>query len=74
VLFIGPAEGSLLARLGMRPLGIAQSFAYVRQADPRRPRQTAADHAPVAPPLPKLVRSPAPGEAVDGRPGRCRAA
>ncbi|WP_085673339.1 MULTISPECIES: protein-glutamate O-methyltransferase CheR [unclassified Pseudomonas] len=31
VLFIGPAEGSLLARLGMRPLGIAQSFAYVRQ-------------------------------------------
>jgi chemotaxis protein methyltransferase WspC len=31
VRFIGPAEGSLLARLGMRPLGIAQSFAYVRQ-------------------------------------------
>ncbi|MBA1193222.1 MAG: chemotaxis protein CheR [Pseudomonas sp.] len=31
VLFIGPAEGSLLARLGMRPLGVAQSFAYVRQ-------------------------------------------
>ncbi|MGE8058302.1 CheR family methyltransferase [Pseudomonas sp. NPDC089547] len=31
VLFIGPAEGSLLARLGMRPLGISQSFAYVRQ-------------------------------------------
>lgn len=31
VLFIGPAEGSLLARLGMRPLGIAQSFAYVRE-------------------------------------------
>ena len=30
VLFIGPAEGSLLARMGMRPLGIAQSFAYVR--------------------------------------------
>ncbi|WP_409488775.1 CheR family methyltransferase [Pseudomonas promysalinigenes] len=42
VLFIGPAEGSLLARLGMRPLGIAQSFAYVRQA---------AD-APPAPALP----------------------
>ncbi|PWB30843.1 chemotaxis protein CheR, partial [Pseudomonas sp. SDI] len=30
VLFIGPAEGSLLARMGMRPLGVAQSFAYVR--------------------------------------------
>lgn len=29
-LFIGPAEGSLLARLGMRPIGIAQSFAFVR--------------------------------------------
>ncbi|MBC7211021.1 MAG: protein-glutamate O-methyltransferase CheR, partial [Pseudomonas sp.] len=35
VLFIGPAEGSLLARLGMRPLGIAQSFAYVRQDEAR---------------------------------------
>ncbi|WP_028695288.1 CheR family methyltransferase [Pseudomonas cremoricolorata] len=34
VLFIGPAEGSLLARLGMRPLGIAQSFAYVRHSQP----------------------------------------
>ena len=33
VLFIGPAEGSLLARMGMRPLGIAQSFAYMRQED-----------------------------------------
>lgn len=49
VLFIGPAEGSLLARLGMRPLGIAQSFAYVRQA---------AD-APPAPALPiKPVAQP----------------
>jgi len=34
VLFIGPAEGSLLTRLGMRPVGIAQSFAYVRHEDP----------------------------------------
>ncbi|WP_176509740.1 MULTISPECIES: CheR family methyltransferase [Pseudomonas] len=50
VLFIGPAEGSLLARLGMRPLGIAQSFAYVRQpadvpaapAQPPRPLPAAA--------------------------------
>ena len=30
-LFIGPAEGSLLARMGMRPVGIAQSFAFVRE-------------------------------------------
>jgi chemotaxis protein methyltransferase WspC len=29
-LFIGPAEGSLLARMGMRPIGIPQSFAFVR--------------------------------------------
>lgn len=33
-LFIGPAEGSLLARMGMRPIGIAQSFAFVRQTEP----------------------------------------
>ena len=31
VLFIGPAEGSLLGRLGMRSIGIAQSFAFSRQ-------------------------------------------
>ncbi|MDD0975356.1 CheR family methyltransferase [Pseudomonas fontis] len=43
VLFIGPAEGSLLARMGMRPLGIAQSFAYVR-------------HTPVVEPVPAPVR------------------
>lgn len=52
VLFIGPAEGSLLARLGMRPLGMAQSFAYVRQ-EPQAvapPRKTAA--LPVAPSAP----------------------
>ncbi|QXH34795.1 CheR family methyltransferase [Pseudomonas muyukensis] len=52
VLFIGPAEGSLLARLGMRPLGIAQSFAYVRQDNPPAP-------APVSKPLP-VARQPAP--------------
>ncbi|WP_426149974.1 CheR family methyltransferase [Pseudomonas sp. DC3000-4b1] len=34
VLFIGPAEGSLLASNGMRPLGIAQAFAFVRQTEP----------------------------------------
>jgi chemotaxis protein methyltransferase WspC len=30
VLFIGPAEGSLLGRLGMRSIGIPQSFAFSR--------------------------------------------
>ncbi|MDZ3996165.1 CheR family methyltransferase [Pseudomonas sp. Teo4] len=65
VLFIGPAEGSLLARLGMRPLGIAQSFAYVRQdgstsVPEARPRRTVA--SPFAPrsPLPPPAPVPAP--------------
>jgi chemotaxis protein methyltransferase WspC len=34
LLFIGPAEGSLLTSNGMRPLGIAQAFAFVRQPEP----------------------------------------
>jgi chemotaxis protein methyltransferase WspC len=42
-LFIGPAEGSLLARLGMRPIGIAQSFAFVRN------QSLAAAPTPVTP-------------------------
>lgn len=48
VLFIGPAEGSLLGRLGMRSLGIAQSFAFSRQA------------APEPQPLPALTPTPLP--------------
>ncbi|MGF6454853.1 CheR family methyltransferase [Pseudomonas frederiksbergensis] len=32
VLFIGPAEGSLLGRFGMRSIGIPQSFAFSRQS------------------------------------------
>ncbi|MFJ4064875.1 CheR family methyltransferase [Pseudomonas sp. NPDC089996] len=71
VLFIGPAEGSLLARLGMRPLGIAQSFAYVRQpadvpavpAQPPRQQPTAVAPsrprpAPVPPARPQRVAAP----------------
>ncbi|MFF7706897.1 CheR family methyltransferase [Pseudomonas sp. NPDC007930] len=63
VLFIGPAEGSLLASLGMRPLRIAQAFAFVRQ------EPEAAAPAPVPPrvpplampaPLPKAAPAPAP--------------
>ncbi|WP_338460159.1 CheR family methyltransferase [Pseudomonas sp. TE3-3-F2023] len=50
VLFIGPAEGSLLARLGMRPLGIAQSFAYVRQEE--------GGAALATPPVQPLRRTP----------------
>ncbi|MFV3403447.1 MULTISPECIES: CheR family methyltransferase [Pseudomonas] len=59
VLFIGPAEGSLLARMGMRALGIAQSFAYVRQDEAPAPLPVKASHPPVPPPLPSMPR-PAP--------------
>ena len=48
VLFIGPAEGSLLGRLGMRSIGIAQSFAFSRQGT--------AEPAP----LPAFVPTPLP--------------
>ncbi|MBK5352274.1 chemotaxis protein CheR [Pseudomonas sp. TH41] len=34
VLFIGPSEGSLLGRFGMRSIGIPQSFAFSRQRAP----------------------------------------
>ena len=70
VLFIGPAEGSLLARLGMRPLGIAQSFAYVRQEGGNAPLAVApvqparrtvpplatAGYPPPGVPLPRPLR------------------
>ncbi|MGZ9737254.1 CheR family methyltransferase [Pseudomonas sp. GNP012] len=48
VLFIGPAEGSLLGRLGMRSIGIAQSFAFSRQG------------ASEPEPLPTFVPTPLP--------------
>lgn len=62
VLFIGPAEGSLLARMGMRPLGIAQSFAYVRQEPAAKPapRKVVAMSAP----SPAPVQAPAPRPAA----------
>lgn len=73
VLFIGPAEGSLLARLGMRPLGIAQSFAYVRQGPQvsAEPAKAAPSVAPVAPPVQRLPTPPprrAPATAAPARP------
>lgn len=55
VLFIGPAEGSLLARLGMRPLGVPQSFAFVRTepapVEPAAPVRAVAPPRPAAPPV-----------------------
>ncbi|MFW0755661.1 CheR family methyltransferase [Pseudomonas sp. H11T01] len=48
VLFIGPAEGGLLGRLGMRSIGIPQSFAFSRHSEPE----------PV--PLPAFIPTPLP--------------
>ena len=53
VLFIGPAEGSLLGRFGMRSIGIAQSFAFSRQSVPE------PEPFPVFVPAPLPVRQPA---------------
>ncbi|CAI8850891.1 CheR family methyltransferase [Pseudomonas putida] len=58
VLFIGPAEGSLLGRLGMRSIGIAQSFAFSRQSAPEpEPLPT---FVPTSLPMPLPVRRIAP--------------
>ncbi|MEE4714442.1 protein-glutamate O-methyltransferase CheR [Pseudomonas alliivorans] len=56
VLFIGPAEGNLLSAIGMRSLGIAQSFVF-RHA----PRDTAATlTAPVSAPFSTATPRPVP--------------
>ncbi|MBI3907954.1 MAG: chemotaxis protein CheR [Pseudomonas fluorescens] len=58
VLFIGPAEGSLLGRLGMRSIGIPQSFAFSRQgtADP----EPLPAFVPAPLPVPQPLRNPPP--------------
>ncbi|VVO67746.1 putative biofilm formation methyltransferase WspC [Pseudomonas fluorescens] len=58
VLFIGPAEGSLLGRLGMRSIGIAQSFAFSRQGMPDPELLPAFVPAPL--PVPQPLRNPPP--------------
>lgn len=58
VLFIGPAEGSLLGRLGMRSIGIAQSFAFSRQSHPQP--ETMPISKPVALPVSQPIRSTPP--------------
>ncbi len=63
VLFIGPAEGSLLGRFGMRSMGVAQSFAFSRQSVPEPepfptfvPTLPARQPARSAPPPPVRIR------------------
>jgi chemotaxis protein methyltransferase WspC len=57
VLFIGPAEGSLLGRFGMRSIGIAQSFAFSRQSAPEPLASFASMPLPVPLPVQQPVRS-----------------
>ncbi len=49
VLFIGPAEGSLLGRMGMRSIGAPQSFAFCHSSEP----------LPEARPVPTELKAPA---------------
>ncbi|MBE8592292.1 chemotaxis protein CheR [Pseudomonas sp. MAFF 301449] len=55
VLFIGPAEGSLLGRHGMRSIGVPQSFAFSRHAEPIQPEPV---FVPL--PLPQRIAAPMP--------------
>ncbi|WP_259756680.1 CheR family methyltransferase [Pseudomonas sp. GCEP-101] len=72
VLFIGPAEASLMSRIGLRPLGVAQSFAFplqVADAAPRAapPKWTAPAPAPIprpAAPKPTPLRPRPAGNTV----------
>ena len=56
VLFIGPAEGNLLGRMGMRSIGVAQSFAFRRQTD-AEPEPLSAF---MPPPVPVRLSQPVP--------------
>lgn len=67
-LFIGPAEGSLLARMGMRPIGIAQSFAFVRATDPEPAPAPAPPIPSAAPPRAAKPARPTPEAAPRQRP------
>ena len=57
VLFIGPAEGSLLGRHGMRSIGVPQSFAFSRHAEPVQPEPV---FKPMPAPLPQRSAAPIP--------------
>lgn len=80
VLFIGPAEGNLLAHIGMRSINIAQSFAF-RHAHPDDvpPVLTSpapimlAPVAPAVPPAPKPVPKAAPRPFAPGAASRVTA-
>ncbi|MHC8368366.1 CheR family methyltransferase [Pseudomonas sp. ZT5P21] len=58
VLFIGPAEGSLVGRFGMRSIGIPQSFAFSRQSAPAS--EPVSAFVPTPPPARQPIRSAPP--------------
>ncbi len=71
VLFIGPAEGSLLGRHGMRSIGVPQSFAFSRHAEPVTPEPLPV-HMPVPAPMPlrsaaALAAKPRPFSSVNAQ-------
>ncbi|MCF5706754.1 chemotaxis protein CheR [Pseudomonas syringae] len=70
VLFIGPAEGNLLAGIGMRSLGVAQSFVF-RHAPRETPVPSAApapvSHSPQRPLATPPARPTAPASASASR-------
>ncbi|WDG43743.1 chemotaxis protein CheR [Pseudomonas synxantha] len=57
VLFIGPAEGSLLGRHGMRSIGVPQSFAFSRHVEQTTP---APVFVPMPAPTPQRSAAPIP--------------
>ena len=57
VLFIGPAEGSLLGRHGMRSIGVPQSFAFSRHGEPVKPEPV---FIPMPAPVPQRSAAPMP--------------
>ncbi|WP_248731190.1 CheR family methyltransferase [Pseudomonas sp. MWU13-2517] len=59
VLFIGPAEGSLLGRHGMRSIGVPQSFAFSRHVGPVAPEPVFVP-VPVSVPVPQRRAVPVP--------------
>ncbi|MFK3798751.1 CheR family methyltransferase [Pseudomonas sp. NPDC088444] len=57
LLFIGPAEGSLLGRMGMASIGIPQSFAFRHRSEPVADPFAAQPAAPLPPVSPTLAPS-----------------
>jgi chemotaxis protein methyltransferase WspC len=63
VLFIGPAEGSLLGRMGMTSIGIPQSFAFRRRSEVAVEQPVIAASWPIAERARVAVKVPVPAPA-----------